>query len=572
MLTQNWNRGDAETRRKGEGESGSVRNSVSHRFPASPCRCVRLFSFPVFLLSLCLCVSAVIFSSCSSRPVDLQTLAPADSLVYLETNDLGKVVGSMTENKVFTQLAARKPDISALKGIQLAVAVTGFEVAEEALSGEEKGLNFRPRFVAIAETHAWNYQALAFTENKLGEFINQVYGGEVELETSDKNGGRYFTWTAQDGRKAYALVQGSQIFFGNDESAIEKCQAVKRGEVDSFAKTGKVQSPGENSLAAGYVSPDGVAQIATLAGTVLGHRASDSEEAQKFISGVLPPLLQKTVSEVTWMSSKTDQGVEDRFTFAAEKEVGGVWKETLVRSGEPQVTNLPALLPPAPMSVTRYDLKNPQLAWRSVLLLAAKQAGEVSGPLLLAFGGSLFDPYGITDGEMFLSAVGPEIYTAKFDAEGERSVVIVAVRDVETIKKSIGSEIDFRKPPEKANLADVWKSADGDLAAALIENTNILVLGDAGSVAQCLARGASNFTVSEVYGRFSASDSVAVTFGRDVESAAKIVDVISDRKSENENADTQYLTETRFNEKGIERRTVSDFGLIGDIVEHLGGE
>jgi hypothetical protein len=558
MLTQilnrrneagNWNRGDAKTRRK----EGPER-----------------VAFLPFFLFLCLCISAVIFSSCSSKPVDLKALAPADALVYLETNDLGKTVEPMTTNKPFAQLAARKPDLSVLKGIQLAVAVTGFEISEEKLTEEDHALSFRPRFVAIAETHAWNYQALAFTESKLGEFINQVYGGEVELETSDKNGGRYFTWTAHDGRKAFALVQNSLILFGNDESAIEKCLAVKRGEADSFAKAGKIWQPAENTLVSGYVSPDGVAQIATLAGTAIGSRSSESEDAQRFVSGVLPPLLQKTVKEVTWTASKTDRGIEDRLTFMAEKDVSSVWKETLVRSGQPGA-DLAKLLPPVPMSVTRYDLKDPQVAWRSVLLLAAKQAGEAYGPLLLAFGGSLFDPYGIADGEMFLSAIGPEILTARFDAEGDRSVVVVTVRDVEKVKKSIAGEINFGKAPEKQGSADVWKSEDGDLAAAFVGNK--LLLGDAESVAQCLARGdASNFTANEVYAGFSASDAVAVTFGRDTESAAKIVDVLSDRKSENEKAEQQYLTETRFNEKGIERRTVSDFGLIGDIVEHLDGE
>jgi hypothetical protein len=565
MVTQ-VRRGEEEKRRRGDEEIASERSSVSRRVAASPRLHFRFSSFRLFFLSLCLFVSAVIFSSCSSKPVNLQEQAPADALVYIETNDLGKTVEALTTNPTFQKLAAKQPDLSALRGIQLAVAVTGFEISEETLSEDDKGLNFRPRFVAIAETHAWNYQARAFTEHKLGGFINEVYGGEIDLETEERHGGRYFTWTAQDGRHAFALVLGSRIFFGNDESAIEKCLAVMRGETDSFAKTGKVAAAVENTLAAGYISPDGVAQIATLAGTVLGHRSSESEDAQKFISGVLPPILQKTVREVTWMATQTGHGIEDRFTFAAEKEAADVWKQTLVRSGEP-VEDLASLLPPVPMSVTRYNLKNPQVAWRSVLLLAAKQAGEVHGPILLAFSGSLFDPYGVADGELFLSAVGPEIYTARFDAEGEKTVVVAIVKDPQTVKKAIGKEIDFTKPGEKQGNADVWKSGDGDIAAAFIENK--LILGDAESVRQCLARGnASNFISNEIYPRFSASNAVAVTFGRDAENAGKIVDVFADRK-EGENPETSYITETRFNEKGIERTTVSEFGLIGDIVEHL---
>jgi hypothetical protein len=174
-------------------------------------------------------------------------MIPSDSLVYLEAGDLAKVLEVMAASRAFQQIAKSKPDFSALQDIQLAIAVTGFETSEKQLSDENSILHFKPHFVAIAATHAWNWQARDFTENKLGEFINDVYGGDVVLETHDKNNGRYYTWTAKDGRKAFALVQNSLIFFGNDESAIEKCLAVERGEADSIAKTRKFGEGGGRS-------------------------------------------------------------------------------------------------------------------------------------------------------------------------------------------------------------------------------------------------------------------------------------------------------------------------------------
>ena len=213
------------------------------------------------------------------KPVNLRALAPAETLVYLETNDLGKTLSAITENKNFAQLAKNKPDLWALKGIQLAVAVTGFETVQKSESGEtsEAGsgavLDLKPRFVAVAETHAWNYQALSFTENKLGEFINQAFGGGVVLDAVDKNGGRWFTWSAEDGPKAFAFVQGSQVFFGNDEPAIEKCLAVKRGEAESLSAGARLPEAAENTLASGYISPDGVAQVSNIAAIGLAKRA-----------------------------------------------------------------------------------------------------------------------------------------------------------------------------------------------------------------------------------------------------------------------------------------------------------
>jgi hypothetical protein len=521
-------------------------------------------------LALCLCVSVVNFS-CGSKPADLRTLVPADALIYLETNDLGKTLGAVTENKVFHQLAVKKPDLSALDGIQLVVAVTGFETSEEHLTEENSILNFRPRFVAIAETHAWNWQALRFTENKLGEFINESYDGEVALETSDKYDGKYFVWTAHNGRKTYALVQGSMIFFGNDESVIEKSLAAKRGEIESIAKNPKVKSGSSDRLASGYISTDGISQIANLAGVSLAMSASEENEVKSFIARVLPEILRNSVKEISWTAAKSGHEIEDKFTVTINPEIAAVFNETLAPSNS-FTSNLADFLPEVIASVTRYNLKDPQIAWRSLVLNAQKQTDTLSGNLLATFSGSLFEPYGIENPELFLNAAASHILTARFDAEGEKQVVIAAVTDTKTLRKFVAKEIDFTKASEKRGNADVWKSVDGELAAALIDGT--IILGDAESLLKCLQakQNGDYFTKHPFFGPFMQSRSVSVTAGMDFESAGKIVEVLAEKKSANEIIGTYFLTETRFNSNGIERRTVSDFGLIGTIIEQFGKE
>jgi hypothetical protein len=148
--------------------------------------------------------------------------------------------------------------------VKVSVAVTGFETSEQSVTEENAVLSFRPRFVAVAETNAWGWQTTSFVENKLGEFVNEAYGGEVELDKTPRKDGQYYVWTSQDGsKKAYALQQGSLVYFGNDESAIERCLAVARGETESIAKSSKI-TEGER-LAFGYISPEGVGQIANIA-------------------------------------------------------------------------------------------------------------------------------------------------------------------------------------------------------------------------------------------------------------------------------------------------------------------
>jgi hypothetical protein len=65
---------------------------------------------------------------------------------------------------------------------------------------------------------------------------------------------------------------------------------------------------------------------------------------------------------------------------------------------------------------------------------------------------------------------------------------------------------------------------------------------------------------------------VTITVVNEADSFGKLVDVLSERKNENAPIPSQYTTETRFNKNGIERRTMSDFGLIGSIIEQLVAE
>ncbi len=521
-------------------------------------------------LSVFICVHLwiVFLSSCSSPPSDLRSSAPSDTLVYLETNDLEKMLGALTTSKAFQEAAKKTPDFSALKGMQVAVAVTGFEASENQVTTENSVLNFKPRFVAIADTHTWNRYTLQFTENNLGEFVNETYGGEVVLDSTDKNGGKSFVWTAKDGRKVFAFVQDSKIFFSNDETALEKSLAVFRGEADSLIKNeslAKMRDTAKDSLAFGYVSTDGIAQISNLAGVSTAMDATDDDEGRSFIAKVLPQVLRNSAKEIFWTATKTEQGIEDKYSISLMPETSAVVKETLIPATQNQ-SNFAEFTPSDIFGATRYNLQNPQIAWRSLLLVAGKNTDAVSAKILIQFSGSLLEPYGVADAETFLSAVDSEIWTANFDAEGDKSAAIVSVKDGEKLKKSI-AEIDFKKPSEKLANAEVWKSADSTNAAAFTENK--LILGEAESVLKCLQakQNGQNFTKNAAWKKFGESNAVAVTFGKD--STEKVIDVLGESKNENLQMLTNFTTETRFNANGIERKTVSPFGLIGKILEQF---
>ncbi|HVF30202.1 MAG TPA: hypothetical protein VNA22_04495 [Pyrinomonadaceae bacterium] len=509
---------------------------------------------------------ASIASGCGSKPTDPRTVIPADALVYLESADLGKTVGAMTNNPKFAALAKQKPDLSVLSGVKIGIAVTGFEAWEEPVTEENAVIDLQPRFVAVIETNAWGWQAKSFVENNVGEFFNNLLGGAVDLEITTRKDSEYYVWTSPEGRKAYALQQGSLVYFGNDESAIERCQAVKRGETDSFAKMGKV--PDAERIAFGYVSPEGVGQIGNIVSILLAKSTGEEADVQSFVAQVLPEILRNTVREVTWSASESEGRIEDKLTFKLDDESSRVFNETMAPANS-AATGLEGYLPDSAASVTRYLSRDPQVAWRSVVLTAQKKADATSGVLIGAFSGSLFEQYGIEDPEAFLTSVAPRLLTVRLSEDPDQVAVIATAKNLLTVNGAIAKEVPLTAPPEKQFGADLWKSGDGEFAAAFIGD--VVVVGETNTVIKCLEAKqtqAGNPTQTYSQRELLSSDAVATTVGSE-NSKLRLVDALAERKNPNDIVGLEYKIETRFNLNGIERRTVSDFGLIGSIIEGL---
>ncbi|HMS08267.1 MAG TPA: hypothetical protein PKE66_02185 [Pyrinomonadaceae bacterium] len=518
----------------------------------------------VLLFALVLAVA-----SCGSPPTDPRAAIPEDALIVVETRDLGKLIRAVAESPRFAEAAEGKPDLRAIDGIEMAVAVTGFETIEQPVTDSNSVLNFRPRFVAVTETRLWNFQVLGFVENELGLFISEAYGGEAKLEISEKHGGRYFIWLGQDGQKAYALVLGSLIIFGNDESALERALATKNGELASIAKRNEVTE--QAGLVSGYISKEGIAQLANISGVSMANRASDDAEVQSFVARVLPEVLRNTVTEVRWTSQSVDSGIEDRLTISTVNETGTVLGESMA-AAEGGPLGIERFIPDTIVSATRYNLKDPRVAWRAALLTAQRQTDELSGKLLLAFSDSLFEPYGIDNAELFLSSVDTQLITARFDGEGERQVVIAKVKDRASLLNSVAQELRTEKPTEPESGTNLWRSADGDVAMAIAGE--VVIIGNPDAVQRSLEAGKriNGTELPASIKAIAASTAAAITIGGDSEIPGRIADVLSAKRSSEAPVIARYTTETRINQKAIERTSVSDFGIIGSIIAQFAAE
>lgn len=538
--------------------------------------CRQIFNFLPFLFSFLILISAFVFSACrAAQKTDMRSLVPKSAIVYLEINDLRATLESLTDNQTFYESSGEKKDFSALENVQLAVAITGFETSENQISEENSVLDFKLKFVAVADTHAWNMTAASIAENQIGNYARQIYGEDVKLEKSEKGSVKFFVWTGRAGSKLFSAVAQSVIYIGNDETILNECLAVKRGEAESLIKdenltAARERAKGENLLAFGYVSPGGVKQFADIAGVSAAFKTGESEEGKSLIARTLPQILQNTTREIIWTARKADSKIEDDFFVTLNEKASAVFKETL--DAEVNGDKTAAEYVPSDVStVTEYNLKNPLSAWRGLIYVASKNTNALTGKYLMRFSDRILESYGISSAEMFLSAVDSRILTTQFDAEAENSATIVTVKDVEKVKKSV-SEISFKTKPIEQEEAKIWNSADGEISAAFVENK--LILGNAQSVLKCLRakRSGQNFTKNQNYQKSAKADATALTFGKDSDSAEKIIAVLGNPKTKNQKILTEYTTATDFTNKGIERKSVSDFGFLGTILEQLQSE
>lgn len=521
---------------------------------AKLCREALFFRCYFLLLPLCIGVSAVNLS-CSSKQTDLRSLAPADSLIYLETNDLAAAIAPLVDSRSFSEAARSKPDLSPVKGVQLAIAVTGFETTENPVSDEGSELNFRPHFVAIADTHTWGWQTRSFTEDQLGEFVNKLYGGGVKLEVASKDGGTSYVWSSGDGRNTYAFVTESLIFFGNDESSIDRIQAVRRGEADPIAKTGKLPN-GADALAVGYVSPEGVGQVVNIIGAQKAKESGEETEVQSFVARVLPQLLRGAIKEATWSAKRTDEGFEDKLNLEFDPEIAPVLNETLAAGGKFDGTLL-ELAPTDGPTVTAYDLKNPQIAWRSLVLTAQKLLDPASSQVIASLSNSFFEPYGIKNGEKFLEMVSPSLVTVKYEDEDD---VAVIARAIDSRALSDALDKDFIKTP--GSFVQVEQPGF----------ENVFVVGDPQVVAKCIASLQSGQNLRRVDPVPDGQPPVVRTVGYDRDTAVLLASVLSEPVEKNGPWARSYKVETRMNKTGMERLLVSEFGLIGSLAAMLAPE
>ncbi len=526
--------------------------------------------------AVCLLILAAVLNSCSADKTDLRTLVSADSIAYFETNDLGKVFSIIVQNEAIGRNTSESFDGSQLNGIRAAVAVSDLDTSESRLSEESSVLSLKPVFVVVAETNVWNWQLTPLVENGLNSFVREAYGDGIKLDREIRNKTDWYVWSAAEGKKAYAVIAGTQIFFSNDEELIAKSLAAKRGEIGALSTNEEFNaalSQIKKSLAFGYVSKIGTRRLADVVGVSAAMNRAKEASSRGAISRIISQLMTNAVEGIEWSADGIEKGIQDRVLIKTSSDLAAVAKETIKPASDTD-GKIFELIPPDFKTLTRYNLQNPRVAFRSAVLATAKNISTSDGKLIAAFSNSLLEPYGVSKAEEFLNGIEPEIVTAQLDERGERTFAIVKVRNLKEIGKSV--LVDFVKTPEEVGDARWWKTESPDVSAALIENH--LILGSERAIDSVLASitkrkvspipAEKDLTKSRLFGLVRNSKSPAATFQRQTEITGAVSRVLGYSEAKPE-AKTYGITKTRFTSEGIERTYISDFGFLGSAIAYF---
>lgn len=499
------------------------------------------------------------FSYFGKAQTPLRNAIPKDSLAYVEVRDAGKIYEQLLRN-------AESPEAGAydfLDGVRIGIAVTGLKASEEAVTSDASIVNVQPEFVSVIETNAWSWQINGVLDGPVHDLISSRYGEGVKRSTYSGNFGKVVKWRASDEDLAFAAISGSRIVLGNSREALESTLEGLNGKADVGKVFGETLDErldlNPEAMIVGYFPKTAIESFAEVVGVSAAVSGTENEGFRKFIARVLPSVLRSTAEEITWTTRIVDGEFTDVVSVYTTKDVREVFSETM-KPGAKGADDALDHIPSGFVSASRYRLKRPVLAYRSLLLTAANKADPVTGRLIGAFSSSLLEPYGVSDPERFLKAVKGDILTVQ-RADDESSVAVM-IKDRELIIQSLNSGFTTDPASGRKDSEESWLTLD-DWAAVLIESEK-LILGEKKSVSASLVTDHSHPSeVWDLIKELKKSDSVAMTITNDGD------EYLFGRKRVKGG---YYLTETSFPGGNIERSYRSKFGFAGSFVSSFSAD
>ena len=562
---------------------------------------------------LLLLAAAVLAWLWLTRPtkVDMAAYVPADSIVYIEADSLPALFDGVTSTDAWRELSRAAgvetnqaqsswltgfvsftgigpSDAVVLSRAQVAVAVLGFEAAEES----DTTLRFSPRAALVAETHTSEWRVRAAVEKLAGDFARRSFGA-ASVERKEVDGVQFVTWVSQADahRKIVTAVDESEALLGNDEATVRACLDVKRGTRPSLAANEQLKETrerlgGEDALAFGFAPQGSAAKMVEVFAPAFVGGVSSESKLQSLLATVLPQLTSQMLGGAGWSAHVAGGGIEDKYFLALPGDMARRLQAPLAPAPARE-DGITEVVPSETYQLTRYDLRSPEDAWRGLGAALSAQVDVSRATFITLALEALVKPYGVEHPREFLRACGTELATAKLDAESEGKLLIVKVGDQEALREQVLARLGRGAHSERMGRNELIVGADPDDGAAAFLSpypvATYLVMGSEADVRRCVdalqpgksLRGVAIPTAPE----FSDGQSFARTRTDEREATGSVIEYFArggTRRAPDQAALEQALSrrgysvsETRLAEGGFEKRTRSAFGLFGEAIKRF---
>jgi hypothetical protein len=554
----------------------------------------RLRLLVILVLLAVLCVVAFAWANVP-RKADLADYAPADSLLYVEFNDLAAVARAIqgthawkaaapithskpaTENRWLT--GAARAGIGPIESVlfartQVALVVLGLNSIQQ-----DQTLKLRPEIALIAETHTSSWRTKPVMIDVVKRLTNYTYGASSCVgPTGDNN--RFECSLPGGDRKLVGVIEGTAIMLANSDSALASCLAVRNGtrpslRTDAEFERSRSSVVTEQSLGFAYVSAANSGKLFSWAAPLwLGVAPGDQQMQQ-----LLAVSAAKILRGIAWTAVPSRGGIEDRFVISLDPAVASRLEpafETAARDD-----NVWKFVPENVDSLTIYRSRVLQQAWQSlnsaVALKVDALPAALFGSLLKASGGV----YGIDDPNQALSALSPPLVTIQGTAQG--SVLIAQLTQEAQGVATLERELAKNKDVQIVHGEQINPNSEKEFTAAFVDG--YAIIGKTDSVRACLLalrNGQAGAIEEKKSMQDAARESTAaiVTYARDEGRLMNFISTLltlQGRRLSNEElvqlqnavGSNSAATETRLSASAIERKTHSAFGQFSTFISLL---
>jgi len=426
-----------------------------------------------------------------ARPteIDMSAYAPANSLLYIESNDPLLVVQAIVETDAWkllkrpgeadwnigqsswTRKLIRVTGIGAIQSVilsraQIAIVVTNLGTVQEGAT-----LRVKPEAALIIETHTSETRIRTTFEQAIKDLAHATYHNPT-LRRTLINGVEFVEWRSKEGsRQIVTAVVGSLLVVGNSEAAVQQVLDSAGRRKPSLIDDPNLhrlrrQYGGNELLTFGYVPQEKSTHLLSFAmPLILGQAPGDVGLPRVITTGAA-----KMFGNIAWGSRPFRNGIEDRYVISLQPSLLSQLSPAFSQLTPAHVNS--RHLPGDAYSVTYYRFENPDLAWEGLKTSISSNVDALSAVVFSSLLKSALTSYGIHEPEEFLRLVKGEILTLRLDRDGEHTILIAGIRDREALRGLIAKSMSIQTgTPEGVEL---FAEAGGEMGASITDDVVIL--------------------------------------------------------------------------------------------------